>query len=103
MTDPPEVCALSGRVIEKLVHFPAQPAHIKNGNYDALTEREQQLLALMAEGLHGDQIAEMLFISPKTVKNHRSSIMKKLDIHSTHELIRYAAKIGLIDLDLWRQ
>ena len=42
------------------------------------------------------------FISPKTVENHRSNILKKLKLHSTYELIRYAAKLGLIDTDLWK-
>ena len=48
------------------------------------------------------KIAEKLFISPKTVENHRASIMKKLNLRSTMELVRYAAKLGLIDVDLWK-
>jgi DNA-binding NarL/FixJ family response regulator len=95
--------ALSSKVVEKLIRSPLESPHITNSNYDALTDREQQLLVLMAEGMTSDQIADMLFISSKTVKNHRASIMKKLNIHSTHELIRYAARLGLIDLDLWKQ
>jgi DNA-binding NarL/FixJ family response regulator len=94
---------VSGKVVEKLLQHPSTPRHISNDNYDALTAREQELLGLMAEGLSNDQIADMLFISVKTVKNHRASIMKKLNIHSTHELIRYAARLGLIDLDLWKE
>jgi DNA-binding NarL/FixJ family response regulator len=94
---------VSGKVVEKLLQSPSKPQHISNDNYDALTAREQELLGLMAEGLSNDQIADMLFISVKTVKNHRANIMKKLNIHSTHELIRYAARLGLIDLDLWKE
>ena len=94
--------AVSGKVVEKLLQAPSEPVHIKNSNYNALTEREQELLVLIAEGLSNDQIAERLFISLKTVKNHRSNIMKKLDLHSTYELIRYAARLGVIDLDLWK-
>jgi DNA-binding CsgD family transcriptional regulator len=56
---------------------------------------------LLAEGLPTREIAEKLFISPKTVDNHRANIMNKLDLHSTLELVRYAAKLGLIDMDLW--
>ena len=56
---------------------------------------------MLAEGLSTKEIAEKLFISPKTVENHRANIMNKLDLHSTLELVRYAAKLGLIDMDLW--
>ena len=41
-------------------------------------------------------------ISQKTVENHRASIMRKLDLHTTMDLVRYAAKFGMIDLDRWR-
>ncbi|MEJ2096884.1 MAG: response regulator transcription factor, partial [Deltaproteobacteria bacterium] len=95
--------AVSRKVVEKLMQSSSKAPSIKNDNYDALTAREQEILVLIAEGLTNNRIAKRLFISLKTVKNHRSSIMKKLDIHSTHELIRYAAKLGLIDLDLWKE
>lgn len=70
--------------------------------YGTLTQREQEIMRLIAEGLSTREIAEKLFISQKTVENHRSSIFGKLDIHSTMELVRYAAKYGLIDVDLWK-
>jgi DNA-binding NarL/FixJ family response regulator len=50
-----------------------------------------------------NQAAEKLFISPKTVENHRSNIMRKLGIHKTIDLVRYAARLGLIDIDLWKE
>jgi DNA-binding NarL/FixJ family response regulator len=59
-------------------------------------------MVMLAEGLPIKVISEKLFISPKTVKNHRTSIMNKLDLHNSHELMRYAAKLGLIDVDLWK-
>ena len=59
------------------------------------------MLRLLAEGLTSKEIAKKLFISPKTVENHRANIMNKLDLHSTIELVRYAAKLGLIDVELW--
>jgi DNA-binding CsgD family transcriptional regulator len=40
-------------------------------------------------------------MSPKTIENHRTSIMRKLRVRSSLELIRYAAKVGIIDIDLW--
>ncbi len=68
--------------------------------YKRLTRREQEVMRLVAEGYTTREISERLFISVKTVDNHRANIMNKLGIHRTVELIRYAARIGLIDLDV---
>jgi DNA-binding NarL/FixJ family response regulator len=65
----------------------------------ALTEREREVLTLVAEGLMNRDIGEMLGISPKTVARHRENIMRKLGLHSRTELVKYAIRIGLIDLD----
>ena len=67
--------------------------------YKDLTTREQEILRLRAEGLSIKEISEKLFISPKTVENHCTKLMKKLNLHSSVELVRYAAKFGLIDID----
>jgi DNA-binding NarL/FixJ family response regulator len=72
-------------------------------SYDLLTAREQEVMVLLAEGLSTSQVADKLFISPKTADNHRSNIMRKLEVHSIIELTRYAAKLGLIDIDLWKE
>ena len=80
-----------------------QEAETTDSGYGALTPREQEVMRLLAEGLSAKEIAEKLFISKKTVENHRSNIMRKLDLHSTVELVRYAAKFGLIDVDLWKK
>jgi DNA-binding NarL/FixJ family response regulator len=93
---------VSHKVVERLIQSDDNKAQIRNGAYETLTSREQEILALLAEGLENQQVADRLFISIKTVKNHRASIMQKLNLHSIHELIRYAAKLGLIDLDLWK-
>jgi len=94
--------SVSQQVVKKLMGFPLKEAKITDAAYGTLTSREQEIMRLLAEGLSGKMIAERLFISPKTVENHRSNIMSKLDIHSTMELIRYAARLGLIDVDLWK-
>ena len=60
-------------------------------------------MRLLAEGLSRKEIAQRLFISPKTVENHRTNIMNKLGLHGTMDLIRYAARLGLIDVDLWKK
>jgi len=55
-----------------------------------LTKREKEILYYIAEGLNNAQIAERLFISPRTVDTHRTNIMQKLDIHDAANLIRFA-------------
>jgi len=95
--------SVSQEVVKKLMESPAREAKITNAAYGTLTPREQEVMRLLAEGLSAKQVAKKLFISPKTVENHRSNIMSKLDLHSTVELIRYAAKLGLIDVDLWKE
>ncbi len=67
--------------------------------YDGLTEREREILQLIAEGKTAAQIAEDLHISPHTVQSHRDSIMTKLDLHNRAALIRYAIRRGLVPLD----
>lgn len=93
--------AVSHQVVKKLMESPKEEAKFTDRGYDTLTSREQEILALLAEGLSAKEVGERLFISPRTVENHRSSIMRKLDLHSNHELIRYAAKLGLIDFETW--
>ncbi len=67
--------------------------------YDRLTDREREILKLIADGHTSREIADILFISLKTVLGHRMKIMKKLDIHNRTELIRYAMRKGLVSMD----
>jgi len=94
--------SVSHKVVEELIDFPIKEAKITDTAYGALSSREQQVMRLLAEGLSTKEIAEKLFISPKTVENHRSNIMHKLGLHNIIELVRYATKLGLIDVDLWK-
>lgn len=68
----------------------------ENSSYDELTPREQQIFYLIAEGLTYKEIAYKLKISAKTVNNHRTNIMNKMDIHSIPELIKEAYKLGIL-------
>jgi DNA-binding NarL/FixJ family response regulator len=95
--------SVSHEVAKKLMESPAKEGKIMDSAYGALTPREQEVMRLLAEGLSTKEIAERLFISPKTVENHRANIMNKLGLHSTIELVRYAARLGLIDVDLWKR
>jgi DNA-binding NarL/FixJ family response regulator len=69
--------------------------------YDLLTEREQQVFRLVAQGHSTGRIAEILCVSPKTVEKHRTSLMNKLGVHDRLELLKYAIKIGVVDPELW--
>ena len=61
---------------------------------DDLTTRERQVLKLVAEGKTSEEIANLLFISSRTVQNHRANIMKKLNLRSTAGLVKYAIRLG---------
>ena len=61
-----------------------------------LTDREQEVLTYLAEGANNEEIAKALVISPKTVARHRENIMRKLNLHSRSELVRYAIRKGII-------
>ena len=69
--------------------------------YDLLSEREQQVFRLVVEGKSAKDIAELLFVSPKTIEKHRSNVMNKLGVHGRMELLKYAIKIGIVDPALW--
>jgi two-component system response regulator NreC len=64
--------------------------------FDTLSPREVQILQLIAEGHSNSSIAQMLFISPKTVDKHRANLISKLNVHDTAGLIRIAIKNKLI-------
>lgn len=63
---------------------------------EPLTDRERQVVQLVAEGHTTKEIAALLDISVKTAESHRSRVMQKLDIHDTANLVRYAIRRGLI-------
>ena len=64
--------------------------------WDILTHRQRQIITLIAEGKTNSEIADVLSLSIKTVENHRSTLMKKLDVHNASELTAYAIKHGLV-------
>lgn len=68
-------------------------------SYDGLTNREQEVLTLIAEDHTNQTIANMLGIAVKTVERHRENMMRKLNLHTRTELVKYAIRKGLISLD----
>jgi two-component system response regulator NreC len=68
--------------------------------FDLLTDREREVLQLIAEGYTNREVAKQLFISVKTVEAHRAHIMQKLNIHDIAKLVKYAIQKGLVDLNV---
>lgn len=75
----------------------ASAEHVRD-RYATLTDREREVLQLIAEGHTSPQIAQRLFISPRTVDTHRANVMAKLGLANQAELIRYAIERGLVPL-----
>jgi len=78
-------------------YFPPGQAPHETAPYDSeLSDREFQVLRLLAEGIKKDEIANQLGISKNTISNHRNSILKKLNLSNNADLTRYAMQRGLI-------
>ncbi len=96
--------ALAKWLLDEYRHLTAQSIHrdtssrVDGSSLEVLSDRERQVLKLVAEGLTTPKIAQRLRISPKTVSRHRERIMSKLDIHSSAELVKFAIRTGLIEI-----
>jgi DNA-binding NarL/FixJ family response regulator len=75
------------------------PKGAEGDPYEALTDREKQVLKLVAEGKSNKEVAEVLAISVKTAMSHRERVMEKLHLHNRTELVRYAIKAGVIRVE----
>ncbi len=88
----------------RLLQHPEQEAiraseeHDAGNDLEVLSKRELQVLEMVAEGLTTPEIGEMLAISPNTVARHRERIMDKLNLHKSTELVKFAIRTGLIDV-----
>ena len=77
-------------------------ARVESGeekSFDTLSDREREVLRLIAEGRTNREIAELLFLSIKTVQAHRANLMHKLGLHDRTEVVKYALRKGIIGLD----
>lgn len=82
-------------VIEGYLHSAPVEADI----YDQLSDREKEIFILFAEGMSTREIGEQLFISVKTVGTHKQNVLEKLDLKTNSDIVKFALKKGLIDLD----
>ena len=82
---------------EALAHPGSGRSEPSDDPYEALTERERQVLKLVAEGRSNKEIATFLEISVKTAMSHREHVMQKLDLHNRTDLTRFALRRGIID------
>ena len=91
---------LSAPFSEKPITAYLQDAEATEDNlYELLTNREREILHLVAQGNSNNEIGEMLKISPRTVEVHRANLMRKLNFHSQADLIRYVLQRGILPLD----
>jgi DNA-binding NarL/FixJ family response regulator len=88
---------LSPVITQQVVDAIARPEDGAPQGLSALTDREREVLQLIAEGLSSKEIAGVLGVSLKTVDSHRSNLMDKLDIHKVSGLVRFAIRSGLIE------
>ncbi len=88
---------LSPSVTQQVVQAIAHPGDSSPSSLSALTDREREVLQLIAEGMSSKEIASMLGVSLKTVDSHRSNLMEKLDIHKVSGLVRFAIRVGLVE------
>lgn len=89
--------AISSTVIDAYVRRAGEMT--AEDRYEILTEREREILQLVAEGRTSREISELLHITTRTVETHRANLMAKLDIHTVAELTKYAIRRGIIALD----
>lgn len=87
--------AVSSYLIDKIQGKEPQEALKK----EILTSREQEILRLVVEGKTAKEIADTLYISPRTVENYKNNLMKKLGLNKTSDLIKYAIKHKIVDID----
>lgn len=87
---------LSPAITHQVVNAIAQPGERPSSAASVLTEREREVLSLIAEGLSSKEIAQKLGVSLKTVESHRANLMEKLDIHKVSGLVRFAIRAGLV-------
>ncbi len=88
--------AIAERFTDQLQFQPGEPLEEP---YDQLTDREREVLQLVAEGFTSQEIGKRLSISPRTAEQHRANVMRKLGFQNQREIVRFAIKKGILSLD----
>ena len=94
---------VSYQVVRQMITATPPKTQVTDARYETLTPREKEVTRLLVAGLSIKEIGAQLFISPKTVENHRTNLMNKMGFQSTLDLIKYAVKHDLVDPDQWKQ
>ena len=96
--DPDELIAAIKSIIagDRHVSAPVQALIAKATNLEKLTSRERLVIRHIAQGLSAKEISQIMGVSPKTVDNHRTNLMQKLDLHNAAEVAAFASKSGLV-------
>jgi DNA-binding NarL/FixJ family response regulator len=91
---------LSPSISERAIEAYLQKADSTSTDpYDTLTPREREVLQLVAEGQSNSEIAARLFISPRTVEDHRANLMRKLGLRNVADIVRYALRRGILPME----
>ncbi|MBN1951582.1 MAG: response regulator transcription factor [Bacteroidales bacterium] len=89
---------ISGIIYQSYMNKIQNPASVPSVT-ETLSEREKEIISLLSEGMSFKEVGERLFISPRTVENHKNNILEKLSLRNTIELVKFAIKHGIIILD----
>jgi two-component system response regulator NreC len=85
-------------ILKSYVHSARRGKKVSDDKIENLTNREREILHLIVEGLTNNELSEKLNISIRTVETHKTSIMRKLNLNSTVELVKFALKNKIIEL-----
>ena len=90
---------LSDKITEMMIHDYLYKDEVFPNTGSELTDRETEILKLMAEGTSINNIADQLFVSIKTINTHKQHILDKLNLKTTADIVKYALKKGIIQLN----
>jgi DNA-binding NarL/FixJ family response regulator len=88
--------SLTKAIMEEVIYGSANDKKTTADSYERLSQREREVLKLVAQGYTNQQVADQIFLSVKTVETYKSRVMDKLNLHGRTELVRYALERGLL-------